>query len=107
MLVARTLRSLDYARARQFIQYSSAQIDGKTYININSINDPIFGNTIPLNDDIRGLTFYTDDPENTYILLNYQFIPENEIQRNGPDRDGKKTIGVKWFTPDFTDYTKN
>lgn len=107
VLVARTIRLLDYARNQKYVNYSIAQIDGKTYININSIDDPVFGKEIPMLDEIRGLTFYVDDPASSYILLNLNLIPEDEIQRNGLDRDGKKSIGVKWFKPDYTDYTKN
>ena len=107
ILVARTVRLLDYARTQKFVRYSIAQVDGKKYINIDSIDDPVLGSSTPSMDEIRGLTFYVDDPENTYILLNFKLIAEGEIQRNGPDRDGKKSIGVKWFNPDFTDYTKN
>jgi len=106
-LVARTVRLLDYARIHQFVRYSIAQVDGKKYINIYSIDDPVLGTSTPSMDEIRGLTFYVDDPENTYVLLDFNSILESEIQRNGPDRDGKKSIGVKWFKSDFTDYTRN
>ena len=107
ILVARTVRLLDYARTQKFVRYSITQVDNKKYINIDSIDDPVFGTSTPSMDEIRGLTFYVDDPENTYILLNLKLIAEDDIQRNGPDRGGNKSIGVKWFKPDFTDYTKN
>ncbi|WP_242975919.1 hypothetical protein [Desulfosporosinus sp. FKB] len=106
ILVSRTVRLLDYDRSQKYVNYSIAQIEGKTYININSIDDPLFGKEIPTLDEIRGITFYVDNPESTYVLLNYNIIPENEIQRNGPDRDNKKSIGIRWFKPDYTDYTK-
>lgn len=106
ILVARTQRLLDYARMQQFVQYSSVQMDDKTYINISAIADPVLGTLTPKLDDIRGLTFYTENPENTTLLLNMNQISESEIQRNDFDRDNKKSIGVKWFKPDYTDYTK-
>ena len=107
MLIARTVRLLDYARTQNYVRYSSAQVDGKMYININSLEDPVLGTTIPSLDEVRGLTFYVDDPGNTYLLLNFNPIPENDIQRNNADRDGKKSIGFQWFKPDFKDFTKN
>jgi len=91
-LVARTVRLLDYARIHQFVRYSIAQVDGKKYINIYSIDDPVLGSSTPSMDEIRGLTFYVDDPEDTYVLLDFNSILESEIQRNGPDREGKKSM---------------
>ena len=106
ILVARTSRLLDYARAQKFVRYSITQIEGKTYINIKSIEDSVLKPTMPTMDEIRGLTFYVDDPNNTYVLLNLTSIPKEQLQRNGSDRNGKKSIGVKWYTPDYTDYSR-
>lgn len=106
VLVARTSRLLDYARAQKYVRYSIVQIDGKTYININSIEDAVLGPTTPTLDEIRGLTFYVDDPDKTYILLKLSLIPKEQLQRNGPDKSSKKSIGIKWFMPDYTDYSQ-
>ncbi len=106
ILVARTVRLLDFARTWKYVRYAMASVDGKTYINIRAIEDPVLGSTTPSLDEIRGLTFYVDDPDHTRLFLNLTPIPENEIQRNGADKEGKKSIGVRWFQPDFTDYTK-
>ncbi|WP_088186065.1 hypothetical protein [Desulfosporosinus sp. FKA] len=70
ILVARTSRLLDYARSHKYVHYSVAQLSGKTYININSIDDSVLGSSVPSMDEIRGLTFYVDDPSNTFLLLN-------------------------------------
>lgn len=107
VLVARTSRLLDYARAQQFIRYSSVQIKGKTYININTIVDSVLKPSTPTLDEIRGLTFYVDDPDKTYVLLNLTLIPNDQLQRNGPDISNKKSIGVKWYKPDYTDYSQS
>ncbi|HUS90166.1 MAG TPA: hypothetical protein VMW91_12540 [Desulfosporosinus sp.] len=106
VLVARTSRLLDYARAQKFVRYSIVQIEGKTYININSIEDSVLEPTTPTMDEIRGLTFYVDDPDKTYVLLNLTLIPKEQLQRNGPDRSSEKSIGVKWYMPDYTDYSQ-
>lgn len=85
VLVARTSRLLDYARAQKFIRYAIVQSEGKTYININSIEDDVLKPTTPTMDEIRGLTFYVDDPDRTYVLLNLTLIPKEQLQRNGAD----------------------
>ncbi len=106
VLVARTSRLLDYARAQKYLRYSSVQIEGKTYININSIEDSVLKPTTPTIDEIRGLTFYVDDPDKTYVLLNLTIIPKDQLQINGLDRSSKRSIGIKWYTPDFADYSQ-
>ena len=105
VLVARTSRLLDYARARQYIRYSSVKIEGKTYININSIEDSVLKPSTLTLDEIRGLTFYVDDPDTTYVLLNLTLIPKDKLQRNGPDSSNKKSIGIRWYNPDYIDYS--
>ncbi len=105
ILTARTSRLLTYAVSRQFVQYATIRDKDKVWINIQSIADPVSGEQIPALDDIRGLTFYTDDPANTHILLNLYPIAETEIQQNPADDTGRKSITVKWFPADYTDYT--
>ncbi|NLI92795.1 MAG: hypothetical protein GX434_11505 [Peptococcaceae bacterium] len=106
ILVARTSRLLDYARSRKYVHYAVAELDGKTYINIASIDDPIWGTSIPSLDEIRGLTFHVENPEKTILLLNMNPINMEDIQQNNPGQGGRKSISIKWFKPDYTDYTK-
>lgn len=106
ILVAKTSRLLDYANTHKYLTYQKLNQDGKTYININSINDPIFGKSVPTLDKVRGVTFYCDDAKNTVLLLNKSEISSSDIQINPKDETGKVSISVKWFTPDYTDYTK-
>jgi hypothetical protein len=106
IIVARTERLLNYARIQKFLKYDAIRKDGKNYINIKSIEDPIFGTEIPTLEDIRGATFYVDNPDQTTILLGSKPISEKRIQRNKPDHTGKRSIGVQWFREDFKDYTK-
>lgn len=106
ILVAKTSRLINYANVHKNILYDKVIENGKAYININCINDPIFGKSVPTLDDIRGITFYCDDPENTVLLLNKNEIDPNEIQINPKDETGRASISIKWFKPDYTDYTK-
>lgn len=106
ILVARTSRLLNYANVQKNVSYSIGQVNGITYININSVNDPIFKESLPALNDVRGLTFYCDVPEKTVLLLNKNVIDPNEIQINPKDETGKSSISIKWFKFDYTDYTK-
>lgn len=106
ILVAKTTRLLDYADAHKYIIYNDVVENGTAYINITGINDPLFGKTIPELDDLRGLTFYTDDAENTVLLLNGNRISKDEIEINPADETGRASVSIKWFLPDYTDYTQ-
>ncbi|WP_241428103.1 hypothetical protein [Clostridium sp. DJ247] len=105
ILVAKTSRLLNYANIHKYVTYKKVTEGGKTYININYINDPIFGKFTPTLENIRGLTFYCDDAENTALLLNGSNISADELQINPKDDTGKLSISIKWFTADYTDYT--
>jgi len=107
ILVARTSRLLDYARSSKYVKYTVAEIEGKTYIDIISINDPLEGASVPSLDEIRGLTFHVENPESAFLLLNDNLIDQEDIQRNSADKSREKSIGVTWFKPDYTDYTKS
>lgn len=107
ILVARTSRLLNYNLVQKFLEYSiTKNKDGYVVINILKVNDPLLGAYVPKIDDIRGVTFYVDNPQKTIIELDSRNVPDTDISRNGTDYIGKKSIGIKWFQRDTTDYTK-
>lgn len=106
ILVAKTSRLLSYATAQKHILYTKGKVNNTEYININCISDPIFGKSTPSIDDLRGITFYSDNPENTVLLINNTVVDSNEIQINSKDETGKGSISIKWFKFDQTDHTK-
>ena len=106
ILVAKTSRVLNYANIHKYLTYQKLTKNGKTYINITSISDPIFGKCIPEVDNIRGITFYCDDPKNTVLLINKSKIGNDNLKVNPKDETGEGSISVKWFRADYTDYTK-
>lgn len=106
ILVAKTSRLLNYANVHKYVKYNKVVDNGITYFNITCVDDPLFGKYIPTLDNIRGLTFYCDDPENTVILLNKTKINSDELKINPKDESGKSSISIKWFKQDYTDYTK-
>jgi hypothetical protein len=106
VLVARTSRLLKYANAEQHVQVAMAEQDHETWLNITAIQDPLFG-SLPLSiDAVRGLTFYVPHPEKTHVLLNMQPLAAQDLQINPPDESGHGSVTIKWFTPDYTDYTE-
>lgn len=106
ILVANTTRLLNYSEAQKYVKYKITREKGLTYINILAIDDPLFGRTIPKLDDLRGITFYTEDTKNTVLCINNKDISKDEIQINPKDETGKASVGIKWFPPDYKDYTK-
>lgn len=106
ILVARTARMLNYAVAQQFINYKIVEKNHRNYVILKSINDPQFGPQPVTLDKVRGLTFYVDNPEQTTIMMYRKAIPQEEIQINPADETGRKSISIKWFQPDTTDYSK-
>ena len=131
VLVARASRLLEYATAREFVAYSVyASIDGapstnalsyqknsndtqtfqafqtyQAYIDITSIDDPLFFDGAPSLDRARGLTFYCDDPDRVTILLRGAPLDDSDISRNPPDETGRPSISINWFEPDTRDYS--
>ncbi|WP_435099421.1 hypothetical protein [Halorubrum sp. N11] len=104
ILVARTSRLLEYNRVSQFLEYDITTEGDRSNIEIERIRDPLLGEQTPSIEQVRGVTFYTDNPSKTDIYLAGDPIPESNIQRNPTDGESS-SIGVQWFEPDKVDYT--
>jgi hypothetical protein len=105
ILVARTQRLLNFSVAQEFADYRIVTHEANTWIDVRSIKDPQFGELPADLDNIRGLTFYVDNPELTHVLVKGVPLPASEVQMNQPDSSGKRSISVKWPIPDWTDYS--
>jgi len=106
ILVARTSRLLEYARARDLVQYERIESDGGVVINITAIDDPQLGmDTDPALDSLRGLTFYVPDADTAVIAVNGRELDEDELARYGGRNGEGASIGVKWFESDTRDFT--
>jgi hypothetical protein len=105
ILVAKTSRLLRYNLALDHLAFTVNQVNGRTIIDIRAIEDSQFGDFIPTVTDLRGVTFYVSDSSKAEIRIRGARVPANEIQRNPPDETGKQSLGIKWFQPDYTDYT--
>ena len=105
ILVAKTSRLMRYNLALDHLVFTEGQADGRTIIDITAIKDPQFGDFTPTLNDLKGVTFYVSDSSKAEIRIHDTLVHENEIQRNPADETGQQSIGIKWFQPDFTDYT--
>lgn len=106
ILVARTSRLLKYDNAKKFVHYAFVPGKDRDWLNIQSLDDPLFGAQPLLYDNLRGLTFYVPHPDKTVVLVNMEPLAEADVQVNPQDETGKRSIGIKWFEPDLKDYTK-
>lgn len=106
ILVTRTSRLLRYNLADLYVEWSGKvhPEDSRITIDISSIDDPHRGSYLPCVEDIRGLTFYCNDPSRVSITLNDQPIDPNLIVRNPADYTGWPSIGVAWHQPDTRNY---
>lgn len=105
ILIARTSRLLEYNRNHDHIEYEAIQLENNLEIHINKINDPVIGEFVPSLEQLRGMTFYAENPEAAEIYIDHVKVPKEELVSNESDGIGK-SISIKWFAPDYYDYTK-
>ena len=106
ILVTRTSRLLAYAVAQRYVVFKYVQKDGYTGIFIVGIDDPTTGFREPLPYELKGLTFYTDNPESTIIFVGDTYLRPCEIQINGSDQTGRLSVSIPWFEQDTFDYAQ-
>jgi hypothetical protein len=104
-LVAKTSRLLRYNLAVEHLDFTAIELNDGTTIDITVIKDTQFGDFTPTIRDLRGITFYVSNSCRAEIRMGGARVPDTEIQRNPADETGKQSIGIKWFQPDYTDYT--
>lgn len=105
ILVVKTSRLLRYNLAVEHVDFTATELNVGTTIDITVIKDTQFGDFTPTIRDLRGITFYVSDSRRAEIRICGTRVSETEIQRNRADETGEQSIGIKWFQPDYTDYT--
>jgi hypothetical protein len=110
VLVARTTRLLRYNMVHDRLTGSPdgyrAIVSGKALrILIACFDRDQDGSKRLRLDDLRGITFYADEPDRVEIWLGDEKVPAHELQINPPDYAGRASLGVKWYPADRTDYT--
>jgi len=96
ILVARSVRLLNYNLAQLYVQWSYDTVGDKVVI--TTIADPQFGSFVPTINDVRGLTFEGVTADSKI------FIGQTEVADVSYPAVGVAMIN--WFTPDYTDYTQ-
>ena len=90
--VTTSSKLLTYYVNKRYIEWDVINKGVDKYIRIKDINDPVRGKFIPDVDDLRGITFYTDSPGRTFLVISDKEI--KQIKRNGEDETGRKSIMI-------------
>jgi len=90
--VTTTDRMLRYYANNKYLRWHSRIDENKKNIYIESVSDPVRGSFTPTIEDLRGITFYTDDPENTDIFIKNERI--NDILKNNIDHENRKSVMI-------------
>jgi hypothetical protein len=104
VLVARTSRLLQFNLTQKYLRYYMTYSGDKVVIHLAYIDDPVFGKHSVTLSDIRGVTFYTSDPDRTEINIWNLSLDPALIQRN-PTDGVAPSIMVKWYPRDQKDYS--
>lgn len=113
VLVANTTRLVRYNLTHEALTanagtrrgFEVSQFQGRVRITIHTIYDAIFGPDKPSLRDLRGITFYCDDPGSAEIWIGEHKVDREDIQVNPPDHTGRASAGIRWYPSDTTDYT--
>lgn len=113
ILVTRTSRLVKYNLVHDMLTKYANTPDGFTIVKspagekiiIHKIHDDCFGEFVPDVEDLRGITFYCENPQTAQVWIRDTKIDSSEIQMNNKDYMGSKSIGIKWHKQDTTDYT--
>jgi hypothetical protein len=97
---------LRYNLALDHLVFTATELPEGTVVDLDRIDDTQFGEFVPTLRDVRGVTFHVADSSRAEIRIRNQKLPETEIVRNPPDDAGRPSIGIRWFAPDYTDYTR-
>jgi hypothetical protein len=106
VLVARTSRLLQYNVTEQYLRWHVTRAGRETVIHLDAIADPLFGTHRPSLDEVRGITFYVQDPAHIVIDIGNTPVPASLLQRN-PSDGVAPSIGIRWWPADTTNYAVN
>jgi len=90
--VTTTAKLLKYYVNNKYLIWHPSLKGNNRNIHIACISDPVRGNFIPTIDDLRGITFYTDDPTNTHIFIQDEEI--TEAISNRTDYMNRKSVMI-------------
>jgi hypothetical protein len=96
ILVTTTSRLLNYHRAHRYLACSQRPEGGRLRIDIERLDDPIFGPIAPTRRHVQGLTFYVSDPSRVDLYVGG--APVSDLQRNPADESGRASVTIP-FAP--------
>jgi hypothetical protein len=89
--VTTTSKLLTYYVVRRYLKWDVETAPGSTRIRISGVYDPLSGKDfLPDCNQLQGITFYVQDPENTVVLLGGEEV--GKMQNNPEDFTGRKSI---------------
>ena len=88
IFITTTTRLLTYYEVYSLINVEEKIINDKRIINLSFKDDLLVSGA-----DLSGLTFYTDNPENTFVFLNNTQL---ETITNSVDQTGRLSISIPW-----------
>mgnify|MGYP006277918519 CR=1 FL=1 len=93
VLVSTTARLLGYHALRDNLRFSTETEGDLTVIRLMGVTDPLIQNRFQQKEALRGLTFYTDEPESTIIKWKGEII---DTMTNPQDSSGRPSISIPW-----------
>jgi len=96
ILIASTRRLLGYNRTINELSFTVETFDNETHIYLYTAYN---------REDLDGLTWYVEDPEQVRLYINKKLF--NDIIVNQPDITGKSSISIKWSTLTFPNVKTN
>ncbi len=83
---------LEYYLNQKYLNWGYSVSGDETRIEIKSVNDPIFGASVPTAEDLQGLTFYFPAGKKPRIFIGTQEVANAVI--NPPDETGRCSISI-------------
>jgi hypothetical protein len=83
IMVLRTSRLLKYYVVSKHLDWEYDA--GSDTICIKAVDDPVFGRHVPALDDLRGVTFYIDNPGHPHISLGATRLADEDLTYNAHD----------------------
>jgi hypothetical protein len=102
--VATTSSILTYWMVSKYLDWRVSLENNKIFITIESINDPITGRRYPTEKELAGISFYTEKPDETVILMKNKVLPSRV---NEPDYTNQYSIGFPAPAPPKLDLLRN
>ena len=89
--VTTTAKLLNYYQRWNDLSWSAQETDGQIWIDIGSIDDPIFGKSIPTVEELQGITFYIPNDREVRIRIDGKEVARG-LRRNRPDYMGRESV---------------